>query len=211
MFAMIAYGQRVPQVTPTNNASVEQISLANPYIGAAKLSYNFDQDKPLNDNLLFSATVQLTPIQGERFALPIVGVAGLGSGDMFNPGSGLNIGVYPYYILTQSETVKLVAHGGVAYKVITQDVGVEDDAPQQVKLLGGLEVIYGDAGKLPMTLSVTPAYLHHSVPEMESVGVLEATAVIPVAAGLAVLVEGLVPFNNSFNGQFRFAVITTMQ
>ena len=142
LFTVGLSAQRLPTLKPLDLARTEQISLANPYIGVAKLSYNLDPDRPLNDNLIFSVGAQITPIKGDRYAIPILGVGSLGSGDILNPNSGLNIGVFPYYVLSQKETYKLILHGGGNYKVITEGVSAGEDPASQVKLLGGLEIIY---------------------------------------------------------------------
>lgn len=189
-----------------SNADVEQVSLANPWVGA-KLSYNFDENKPLDDNFLFSAKVLYTPVQGEDYAVPVVGSIGLGSGDLLNPESGINIGLYPYYKLIKDTKFLLIAHGGLGYKLITEGVEAGEDAPQQIKLLGGLEaVFYSEAGS-PTTVSLTPVYLYHTRDLTESTGALEITGIIPVSSGLGILAEGQVPFKSEFDGTFRFGVV----
>lgn len=200
-------GQRIPQTESEKQFGVEQISLANPYVGAVKLSYNFDSDKPLNDNLLFSANVQLTPIQGKRFAVPIVGIAGLGSTNLLDPSSGLNIGIYPYYLISQSNKAMFIAHGGLSYKKLADGSSDTEDLPSQVKAVGGLEVVYGEKGSLPTTISAIVGYLTH--PNLEDTAILELTFIVPVAEKLAILGEFTRPFSDSFGGQFRAAVITT--
>lgn len=192
-------------------ANVEQISLANPWVGA-RLSYNLNEDAPLDENFLFSAKVLYTPAQGENFAIPIVGTAGLNSTDLFNPESGVNIGVYPYYIFSKSETLTLIAHGGMGYKVITKDVEVGDETPQQVRLVGGVEVaLFPESGGLPTTLSVTPVYLINTGTNIDNTGVLEITGIVPVANGVGLIAEGLVPFKDALNGSFRFGIIVRGQ
>lgn len=200
--------QRLPILKPLGEAQTEQISLANPYIGVAKLAYNLDPDRPLDNNLIFSVGAQITPIKGDRYAIPILGVGSLGSDDILNPNSGLNIGIFPYYIASKSETLRVVLHGGLNYKTIVEGVEAGVDPLQQFKFLGGVEFIYAKSKEaLPITLSVTPSYLYHT-DIVENSGALELTAVVPIAQGLGLLAEGFAPFNRVLEGQFRFAVIS---
>lgn len=203
--------QRIPSLTPKDEAGVEQVSLANPYVGAVKLVYNFDDEQPLNDNFLFTANVQLTFIQTQRFALPVVGIAGLSSTDLLNPGSGLNLGLFPWYVLDDGDNLDIILHGGLNYKTITKDVEAGAAPPQQFKALAGIELIYGKEGKLPSTLSITPAYLYHFDEQTDDTFALELTAIVPVAPKLAVMAESIMAFNDFFGSQFRFAVITTFE
>jgi hypothetical protein len=194
-----------------DEASAEQVSIANPWFGA-KLSYNLNDDRPLDDNFLFSAKVLYTPVSGDRFAVPIVGTVGLGNDDIFNSDAGLSIGIYPYYFLKTSEQFKLIAHGGVGYKVIEEGVEAGAEAPQQVRLVGGLEAaFYPKGGGLPTTLSVTPAYLYHTSEATPNVGTLEIDGIIPVANGLGLLLSGWIPFKKEIDGSFKLGVIINGQ
>lgn len=191
--------------------STQQISLANPWLGA-KLSYNLNEDRPLDDNFLFNAKVLYTPVSGERYAFPIVANAGIGSGDIFNPDAGVNVGIYPYYILNNAQNFKVVLHGGLGYKVITDSVAVDQEAPQQIRLMGGLEfAFYSKTGGSPTTFSVTPAYLFNTLEDMDNVGVLEMDFVLPIANGLGLMASGQVPLNKQFDGTLRFGVIVNGQ
>jgi hypothetical protein len=202
--------QRIPMTTPvqSNTVEVEQVSLANPYVGAVKLAYNLDDNQSLEDNVIFSGALQLTPIKGDRYAVPIVGAIGLGSSDLLNPASGLNIGVYPYYILSENEDITLILHGGVNYKVLVEDTDADLDPPQQIKALIGIEAVFGQAGKLPFTLSVNPAYLYNTNGSMDDTAVLEVSGVVPFAPKLAILAELAYPFEKGISSQLRLGVLT---
>lgn len=191
--------------------SVEQVSLANPWFGA-KLSYNLDNDKPLDDNFLFSTKVMYTPVSGDRFAVPIVGGAGLGNSNILDPESGVNFGIYPYYLVYSTDKFKVIGHGGLGYKVVVDGVGVGEDAPQQIRLVGGLEAaFYAKEGSLPTTLSITPVYLYNTLEVMENTAMLEATVIMPIANGLGLLVDAQLPFNKLYDGAVRFGVIVNGQ
>lgn len=212
LMATIGLAQQLPTLKPLTKVLTEQVSLANPYVGVAKLAYNLDPDRSLENNLIFSAGAQIVPIRGERFAIPILGVGGLGSSDILNPNSGLNIGVFPYYYALKQENLQVVLHVGANYKTIVEGVGADETAPQQLKFLGGAEIIYAkDADSLPFTFSVSPTYLYHTDDATGNTAAIELTAVVPIAEGLGLLAEGFAPLGDKFKGlgQFRFAVITT--
>lgn len=187
-------------------AEVRQVSLGNPWVGA-KLSYNINGDQPIDDNFLFSAKVLYTPVSGSNYAIPIVTSAGLGSDNLVDPESGFNIGVYPFYSVVSKTNFQLIIHGGVGYKVITNGTDEGDD-PQQIKLLGGLEVAFWPKdGGLPFTVSVAPTYLYHTQDNVDNTSLLQITGIIPIANGLGLLADVQVPLDNLVSETFRFGVI----
>lgn len=198
--------------TGNSEVGTEQISTANPYWGF-NLLYNLDESKPLDESFVFSAKLLKVLASGERFSVPLVGEVGLGDDDILSPGSGINAGIYPYYVLSQTSQFKILAHGGVGLKIIEEGVGVGEDAPQQIRLVAGFEGIFTfEEGGNPFTLSVTPVYLFNSNSVVGNTGALEITAVLPVGANVGLLAEGLVPFQNGdFESGFRFGVIARGQ
>lgn len=191
--------------------SSQQVSLANPWFGA-KLQYSLNDQAPLEDNFIFNTKVLYTPVVGDKFAIPIVGSAGLGSSNILNPESGINVGIYPFYFLKGDDDLKVILHGGIGYKVIVDGVEQGAEAPQQIRLVGGIELAFYGANKdLPTTLSVTPAYLYNTLSGAESTAALEIDGIIPIANGLGLLASGQIPFNKSFDGSFRFGVIVNGQ
>lgn len=198
----------------------ERVSFANPYIGMVKLSYNFDEDRPVDDNLVFSAGAQFTPISGDNWAVPIVGVGSIGSGNLLADNSGLNFGIWPYYMVSQGEKTDVVLHGGANYKVITAGVQEGEKAPQQVKALIGIEVITGEAGRPPFTFSFSGGIMNNSNEggglfsrNIGNAGLIEADLILPVANGLGLLVEGVFYLRNvsedDIGSQMRAGVLTT--
>lgn len=193
----------------TESVSTKSASLANPWVGA-KLAYNLNEDLPLDESFLLSAKVLYVPVAGPRFAIPVVGSVGLNSTDILNPDAGFNVGLFPWYKLSSSGNFTLIAHGGLNYKVITEGVPEGVDAPQQIKVLGGLEAVFSPSGDgAATTLSVTPAYFFNTAGVDESTAALEITGVLPIANGLGLLIESTTPFNNDFKGGFRFGVIVS--
>lgn len=176
---------------------IKQISAKNVWLGS-KLVYNVSEDNPIDDNFALAGKVLYTPIFGDKYGIPIVVTAGSG-GDVLNPESGTNIGVYPYYVLTSSSGMTLLAHGGVGYKSLQQ----ETEALQQIRALIGLEVAFaGKAGGPPVTLSLTPVYTNTSGTTGNKT-FLEATAIIPVSKNLGALVD----WTSSGDQSFRIGII----
>lgn len=187
-----------------NEVTTAQASLANPWIGA-KLSYNLNDENPVDDNFIFSARVLYIPVSGDNYAFPIVSNGSLGSTDFLSSESGFNFGVYPYYLLSNATNLTVILHGGVGYKVLPEAETAED-VPQQIRALAGLEFVYNRTNNSPITLSVTPVFISSNVED--NIGMLEVTGVLPIASGLGLLGEYQLPFgDNLFDSQFRFGVI----
>lgn len=193
-----------------DGTSTRSASLRNVWWGS-KVLYSFDETKPIDESFFFSSKILYTPVFGDRFAVPVVGAAGLGegSGDILNPDAGVNVGIYPWYLLTNDveSRLTLVLHGGIGYKVLTAEVPEGAEAPQQIKLVGGLEAAFASNEGLPTTLSVTPVYFLNTNATVGNFGALEITGILPIANGLGILAEGSFPFDQSFDGQFRLGVI----
>lgn len=170
----------------SKRVSTQQVSLANPWVGA-KLSYNVNEENPLDQNFLFTAKVLYTPVSTDKYAIPIVVAASPQGGNLSSGESGYNIGVYPYYKLFKSSTATLLAHGGVNYKVL--DNPSQGASNQQIRALLGLEVGFtSKEGSAPITISATPIFTHTN----NGIGkhsFFEITGVVPVGKGLGALVE----------------------
>lgn len=187
-------------------AQVEQVSLANPWVGA-KLSMAInDPDNDIANNFIFSARVLYEAVTGDNYSVPIVGSFALGNDDMLSPESGFNAGVYPYYIAKESEGLAVVMHGGAGYKIIPQGSDF-NESPQQIRALAGVELAFKQDGKLPTTLSVTPTYLMHFNSDLEDSFGIEVTGVLPISDGLGVLAEYQRPFTDGAEGVFRLGIM----
>lgn len=185
-------------------------SAANPWQVGAKLTFAVrDLDGNLENNFIFAGKATGSILDGDKFSIPIYGSIGLGSGDLFSNESGVNGGIYPYYILSSGEKSRFILHGGFGGKVIPGTDSTE--AITQLKFTAGIEVhLMKDPTSLPTTISIAPAMLiHNSL--VENTAALELTAIIPVAQGLGVLAEYTQPFKKEFDSVFRLGVIAAGQ
>lgn len=199
------YGQSPYQLKKLKKeVSTENVSAFNPWIFGAKLTFAVrDLDEGLKDNFVFSGEAVTFLIEEDKYALPVFGSIALGSDDIFAPGSGFNAGLYPYYIVNESEKFDVVAHGITSYKIIPGDTTSFD----QFKAGVGLELIYYiDSDKLPITFSVTPTFLWND--GVANTGMLEVNAVLPVSAKVGLLAEYQRPFKGIFDPIFRLGIIT---
>lgn len=194
-----------------DDANVNQISLANPWFGA-KLSYNLSEKEFTDEDFVFSAKVLYNPIKGEKFAFPIVGSAGLMKGDLLNPESGVNLGVYPYFIVRQETSRTFLLHGGFGYKVMPTSES-NPIRTEQTRFLFGVEGAFwgADGAGLPTTLSITPGWVWNSNTPEPNTGFLEASMIFPLSQGLGILINGMFPFNDHYDGTVKIGVIINGQ
>lgn len=183
-----------------SGVGIQQSSAKNLWLGS-KLVYSVDENNPISDNFLLTGKVLYTPISSEKYGIPIIVTASPSGGDILNPESGINMGVYPYYILSSNSSMTLLAHGGIGYKSLQQ----EAEALQQIRALIGLEAAFaGKAGGPPVTLSITPVYTNTSG-ALGNKTFLEATAVIPVSKSLGALVDW--QSGSALSSGFRIGII----
>lgn len=185
----------------TNQVRVSGVSIKNTWLGS-KLTLALNDDGLLRDNFVFSAKVLYTPIFGEKYAIPVVTSTALNSTNLFNAESGVNIGVYPYYVLKESAKQITVLHGGIGYKVVpkTDDILVQE----QVKLMVGAELMFYQEGfAAPTSISLSPIYWHNFNSD-DYLGI-ELTGILPIGVDMGVLAE----YWNTFNGidGFRIGLI----
>lgn len=187
MVSCLGFGQTAFSVLNSSNekgVSAQQISANSLWLGS-KLVYNVNDEAPLDDNFLLTGKILYTPITGLKYAVPIVVTASTG-GDILNPESGFNIGVYPYYKLLSNTNTTLLIHGGVGYKSLQQESA---DALNQIRALIGLELaVFPKSGGLPVTISATPVYTNTSG-DLGNKTVFEVTGVIPVSKSLGALID----------------------
>jgi len=213
IISLTVFGQSPTQIRairPLNNAEPFGPSAANPWQVGAKLSFAVrDLDGSLENNFIFAGKATGMLLESDRFAIPIYGSIGLGSNDLFSNESGVNGGIYPYYIASSGEKSRIIVHGGAGYKVIPGSDSL--DLQTQFKLSAGVEVhLFKDATSLPTTISVAPAMLIHDA-DTENTAALELTAIVPISKGLGVLAEYLQPFKKDFDGVLRIGVIAVGQ
>lgn len=202
LFTAAGFGQTPFGVFNSANekqVATKQISANSLWLGS-KLVYNVDDQAPLDDNFLLTGKILYTPIAAEKYAIPVVVTASTG-GDILNPESGFNVGVFPYYKLMSSASTTLLIHGGVAYKSLQQETA---EALNQIRALIGLELaVFPKAGGLPVTVSATPVYTNTSG-VLGSNTHMEVTAVIPVAKSLGALIDWQ---SGSIGSGFRIGII----
>ena len=181
-------------------------SSLNPWQLGAKLSFAVkDLDGSLENNFIFAGKASAVIAQGDNYAFPLYGSIGLGSEDIFAPESGFNVGLYPYSVLSSTNSVRFLIHGGIGYKVIPATGDLEPAS--QFKLTAGIEAhLYSKEGVLPTTVSLAPTILWHNI--IENTGALEATVIFPVSSGVGLLAEYLYPFKKDFDGILRIGIIT---
>lgn len=197
----LSFGQTPYSVFNSANlkgdVGIQQVSAKNVWLGS-KLSLNLSDENPISDNFLLTGRVLYTPILGDKYGVPIMVTASSG-GEILNPESGMNLGVYPYYILSSNSSMTLLAHGGIGYKSLQQ----ETEALQQIRALLGLEIaLTGKTGGPPVTFSLTPVYTNTSgITGNKSF--LEATFVLPIGKNLGVLAD----WQSGSNQTFKVGVI----
>lgn len=188
---------------------VSQVSLRNPWIGA-RLSYNMDPNKPLNDNFLFSARVLYSIAAGEKYAVPVVVGAGMDGTDIFDPNSGINFGVYPYYLIKSTDNIDVVIHGGFGYKVLLS-APTTDVVPQQLRFLLGAEVVYYNTNGLPTTISISPAKMLNIDAGTWGMTAVEIDAIVPIGSGLGAMFSTQIDVSGDTPTAFKIGVIVSGQ
>lgn len=183
--------------------SAQQVSLKNPWVGA-KLSMPLqDVDGNLGKNTLFSARILywLDSLGGSgRYGIPVASVVGLNSSDPLNPESGVNLGVYPYYLLKEGGT-DVILHGGAGYKLLPTDT----TSLNQFKFLAGLEFILGES--LPASLGASVGYL--SGKDSFSTAYGELTGILPLGGGTGLFAEYQHFFKKDISGALRVGLIVS--
>lgn len=190
-----------PQVTTQAGSAL------NPWQVGAKLSFAVrDLDGSLQDNFIFAGKASAILAQGENYAFPLYGSIGLGSRDLFSSESGFNLGLYPYYVISEGDKSRFLVHGGLGYKIVPAQDSLSE-ANSQFRLTAGIEAHFGKAGSLPTTISLAPLVLWNN--NIEHTTGIEATLIVPVFDGAGLLVEFLQPFKKDFSSVLRIGMITT--
>lgn len=118
---------------------------------------------------------------------------------------GISVGLYPYKIISTTDKLTTLIHGGALFKLLPLESFKL--SAKQTKLFGGLEFAYKIADNdLPLTLSITPAYIINNIDAINQF-VVEATAVMPVSGGLGVLAELTTPTKKGYEAIFKIGVI----
>lgn len=201
------------------------LSAINPWIGA-QLVYDLtgSGDEALN-NILAIRLLHNINTGNKQFGIPVMGTVSNLSND-FNGNSedvkkgikelilsdqGLNIGIYPYYILTKNYASKpyyFNVHGSLSYKLngFTNDNNTTDADTEYLnswRISGGLECAYWgktESANSPISISLTPvltlldreAYQAIFDKETEStIFSLELDVTLPLGKGYGVFMQGV--------------------
>ena len=182
-------------------AALSASSLNNPWVGA-KLVYNVAGD--VSNSFILSGSAMYVAAQGDKFAIPVLANVGL-SPDSLDSDNGVRLGIYPWYMLSDKADIKILAHGGIDYHI-----GDKFDAGylNEFGIIAGIEAaIYPNDGGLPTTISAGPEYTLSTGAVTGSSWALSTTAVVPIANGLGLLVEGYTPFAKGSKSGLKIGVI----
>jgi len=207
----------------------------NPWLGA-QLLLNVAGTGDVSDNLIVSGRLlyQLKTTS-KKFKIPIMGNISNLTSDLENKKAdeieqsvneivmsdkGLNIGLYPYYILVPYDRdFYLLAHGSLNWKL--NGFKLTDSTSNYLNIgrfSAGFEIGYGTldniTGDKPLTISITPTLsLFDKTKYKEIFGIdksmvlgLELTGIIPISkTGIAVVLDGI--FSKGTDAAFRVGFI----
>lgn len=208
----------------------------NPWIGA-QLVHNFQGTDEFADNIIVAGKmVYEIKNESEKFKLPVfTNLSDLKSEllndgeklenavtDIVNGDQGLNVGVYPYFILDDyGDDFYCVIHGSASWKLNGFQL---DTATTEYLNIGrlsvGIEIGYGilnqATGDKPVTLSFTPVYSTFNSDDYESIfqekksSIMsyELTGIVPISnTGIGVMLQQV--FNPEGENAFMAGLILT--
>jgi len=224
-----------------SDAGAGGVAANNPWLGA-QVGYKFGGTDSFSDNLLVGAKFLYDPLGTNKdssgddrgWHLPVMGnisdltanaSAAASPSDqldhqaqqLISSAQGLNVGVYPYLVISRSQVVRVTAHSLIGWKLSSlRTPGGETVLFNQGRVAAGLEVAIGqlnEAGRLPITFSVTPVITFLSADKYEQVfgtrksaiGSVELTGVMPVGSGFGLLFEGIL--SGGDRGSFRSGMV----
>lgn len=218
---------QTPNALINNKGTVNKaISAKNPWLGG-QVGYKFGGSGEFADNLIASARLMYEiDLGSKKFVLPVMGNLSqlrdnlsenltvdekeiARNQDILTSTQGLNVGLYPYYLIFEKAYFSLLAHGTLAFKLNSfTDVQSNPVYLQQGRFSLGIEAYIGKkdptTGKYPWTISIAPVttvfsnmdYKAIFGTERSSLTSLEITSVLPIGKGVGFLLEGVIS-NNS--------------
>lgn len=229
------FGQTPSALVNNKGIKNEGISANNPWLGG-QVGYKFGGTGEFADNLIASARLMYKIELGTvKFQLPVMGnfsqlkdnISGNLQTDVENEArlqdiltstQGLNIGLYPYYTITEKEYFSVIAHGVLMYKVNAfKDTTENSLYLNQGRISLGAEFHLGKKniaeGRYPITLSIAPTmtffdksdYNKVFGEEKSSISSLEITTVVPIGKGIGVLFEGVISSTSTFRTGLLFS------
>lgn len=171
---------------PEGPAALNAFAANDPYFGA-KVVYNI-KGKVSESHLraLYIATA------GDNWALPVMANGVITNPDSLSNEKGVSLGAFPWYSVLHTGGMQVLLHGGLSYHLLNI---TESSSLTQVRLLGGVQVVvYAKEDKSPIVVSVAPEYIIEPEIDKSSLG-LSMAGVMPIANGLGVLFEGVLPLD----------------
>jgi len=196
-----AFAQTPYAITQSRKADVStsQTSVGNAWAGST-LSYALNGDQDFDDSFLFNTRIMYELPSAGKVRIPVLGSIAIPITEI--DFENIEIGVYPYAIVSQKNTMTIVAHGGIRYRVRPDDSASE--SLQSISILAGLEFAYKPKmDQLPYTFSLTPFYDLNNL-SLENDFRLEATLIVPISVGIGLLAE----WDINKNGILRMGIIT---
>jgi len=183
------------------NGTERSISMLNPYLElGAKLGYVINSNADFSNNLLFSVRFRKNLYSSNKFVIPLVSNMSLGNwGDGTSDESviltdnGLSLGMYPYFIINKG-TLTVVPHFEVSAKIFPGES--LDLSQKRYKVAGNIEVHMARDDGAKTTVSTGVFYSSNQNMDIRSTYGFDVTALIPLDAASAFLIDYKKPFNN---------------
>ncbi len=241
LFISIAVGQTPSSIMSSGGKfkpAAAGPSAFNPWLGA-QLIQNFEGTGDFVDNLVITGRVLYEPKTNtsRKLKFPIMGnISDIKSeilGDSIKLNSavneiifgdeGLNVGVYPYYILNEyaDDDFYCVVHASAGWKLNGFQLDSNTTNYLNIgRVSAGMEIGYGMLDKItgdkPITLSITPVlsffdkteYNKIFDKELGNITSLEVTVILPISnTGIGVMLEKV--FSANVESLFRAGIIFT--
>jgi hypothetical protein len=236
IFCFSQASAQTPNILMNNKGRTNKaISARNPWLGG-QVGYKFGGSGEFADNLIASARLMYDIDLGfKRFQLPIMGnFSQLRDNlseklsvddkneariqDIITSTQGLNLGLYPYFVVSEKQYFAFLIHGAAAYKINSfKDESANAVYLQQGRFSLGIEANIGkyntEQGRYPWTISIAPALTVFSSEDYRSIfgadksslTSLEITSVIPIGKGIGFLLESVISKESAFRTGLLFS------
>lgn len=210
LFSVTTFAQTPFTMMSTTKRSEETgqrvSSFNNAWMGAGLL-YNITGE--VDGSFILNGRGFYMAASGANYGIPILTNVALNQLDTLNDNLGVRFGVFPYYVMINDSKFKLVGHAGLAYNILDRN---DIETKTQFRTLIGLEgAFYPNDNGSPFTLSIAPEYIRSIQNVNDSRWQLSATAVLPIANKLGLLIESQTPFDNSIPGSIQIGVIVATE
>lgn len=214
----------------------------NPWLGA-QVGYMFGNSEEFADNLLVSGRLLHHIIKGDsnQLNLPVMGnISAVIKDksrfttesdkikselrDILMQNQGVNIGLYPYFVLKDKDKITLTLHGAASWKLNAS----EDSISKEVNYLNqgrfsiGADFLIGskrDGDAHPMSISIAPVisvfspdeYLKSFGTKKSAIASLELNAVVPLGKGIGIMFEKIFSFTKDIPGLFNVGLVISSE